>query len=55
MFHVVLIELIKHTLQFLIKAVLCVITFSLSWSMHIQNNNNNITNGLLEFYFTSYH
>jgi hypothetical protein len=31
--------MIEYMLKFLINVLLCILTFSLGWWMHIQNNN----------------
>lgn len=49
-FQVVLREMIKYMLLVIIKAVLCTITFILSWYMHIQNN---IIQTTSQYYMTS--
>jgi hypothetical protein len=41
---VVLRELIQYRLQFLIKALLHIITFILGWCMNIENSNITATN-----------
>jgi hypothetical protein len=38
-FYVVLGELIEYALYFIIKDIIFIITFMLSWCMRIQNNN----------------
>jgi hypothetical protein len=46
-------EFIKHTFQFLVEAVLHIISFIFSWSMNVQNNY--MTPDLLVLCMTSYH
>jgi hypothetical protein len=47
--------MIENLLEFLIITVFWVVTFLLTWFMHIQNNNDFYTSDLTELYMTSYH